>query len=54
MCPKKFSDKGACNSHVRVHTREEVCSCPFCGKTYSKKQKLKYHLKTHTGGKYLV
>jgi len=42
-CEKCFSDKGACNSHIRVHTREETCSCPYCGQTFSKKQVCLYH-----------
>ena len=38
FCEKTFSDKGACNSHIRVHTREEACGCPYCGQVFSKKQ----------------
>ena len=48
-CERTFSDKGACNSHMRTHTGEERDACPICGLVFSKKQKLKYHMRTHTG-----
>ena len=49
LCDSTFSDKGACNSHMKTHTGEEREACEKCGLVFSKKQKLKYHMRTHTG-----
>lgn len=34
---------------MRVHTGAERCSCPECGASFSKRQKLNYHMRKHTG-----
>lgn len=43
-----FSDKGACTSHEKVHTKSEHSNCEVCGKHFARKQKLKYHMRIHT------
>lgn len=45
FCEKTFSDKGACNSHEKVHTKSEHSNCEVCGKHFARKQKLKYHMR---------
>lgn len=34
---------------MRVHTGAERCACPECGASFSKRQKLNYHMRKHTG-----
>ncbi|XP_041371260.1 zinc finger and BTB domain-containing protein 17-like isoform X7 [Gigantopelta aegis] len=45
MCPRRFSDKGQLNYHIRWH--EGKIYCHHCGKTYGSVCALNHHVKTH-------
>ncbi|KAK6730813.1 hypothetical protein RB195_007339 [Necator americanus] len=43
-CFRHFESKGDLRKHVRHHSGEKYCACPFCGRFFSRPDKLYEHL----------
>ncbi|KAL6731604.1 hypothetical protein Aduo_002449 [Ancylostoma duodenale] len=44
-CFRHFESKGDLRKHVRHHSGEKYCACPFCGRFFSRPDKLYEHLR---------
>ncbi|XGW20534.1 hypothetical protein V3C99_003936 [Haemonchus contortus] len=44
-CYRQFENKGDLRKHVRHHSGEKYCACPFCGRFFSRPDKLYEHLR---------
>nr|XP_056704454.1 zinc finger protein 436-like [Euleptes europaea] len=51
LCGKSFSWKSSLNSHLKIHTRENLYECLECGKSFIQSSHLTSHQKIHTGEK---
>jgi uncharacterized Zn-finger protein len=48
-CGAAFSQKGNCRRHIqRVHLKNRWYSCPYCQKSFSRLDHMKYHVISHT------
>ncbi|VDM59332.1 unnamed protein product [Angiostrongylus costaricensis] len=45
QCHRQFESKGDLRKHVRHHSGEKYCACPFCGRFFSRPDKLYEHLR---------
>lgn len=45
QCYRQFESKGDLRKHVRHHSGEKYCACPFCGRFFSRPDKLYEHLR---------
>ncbi|KJH51588.1 zinc finger, C2H2 type [Dictyocaulus viviparus] len=45
QCNRQFESKGDLRKHVRHHSGEKYCACPFCGRFFSRPDKLYEHLR---------
>ncbi|KAJ1363310.1 hypothetical protein KIN20_023152 [Parelaphostrongylus tenuis] len=45
QCHRQFGSKGDLRKHVRHHSGEKYCACPFCGRFFSRPDKLYEHLR---------
>ena len=48
MCKKGFGQKVPYTSHMRSHEGLKY-RCEYCGKSFTRQMKLKYHMSEHTG-----
>lgn len=48
-CGKQYSFKSSLRRHMRIHTGDNLESCPYCGKKLCDKATLKSHIRMHTG-----
>ena len=48
VCDKRFTRKEGLSVHSKLHTGQNVYSCPQCGKTFSIRHNLKTHLYIHS------
>ena len=48
MCKKGFGQKVPYTSHMRSHKGLKY-RCEYCGKSFTRQMKLKYHMSEHTG-----
>lgn len=52
QCDKKFRQAGCLKNHIASqHGTDEEFSCEFCNKTFPIKERLRLHLRVHTGYK---
>jgi uncharacterized Zn-finger protein len=47
QCFKRFSTSGHAKRHSRVHTHEKNSKCPECGGSFSRKDNMEQHRRTH-------
>ncbi|KAJ2939988.1 hypothetical protein O0L34_g6697 [Tuta absoluta] len=50
FCLEEMADEEALRSHEATHTGPRPYSCTICNRTYTKKETMIYHRKTHSGG----
>lgn len=43
-CNQKFAHKFNLRVHLRVHSLDKVCACPFCGAMFTNNTKLSDHV----------
>jgi len=52
LCDKMFIDEAASRKHLKtVHFKVKNFHCPHCDKSFSQRNKLTYHVRTHSGEK---
>jgi len=52
LCDKMFIDEAAARKHLKtVHFKVKNFHCPHCDKSFSQRNKLTYHVRTHSGEK---
>eukprot|EP00794_Sanderia_malayensis_P015282 gene15282-16859_t len=52
LCEKMFIDEAAARKHLKtVHFKVKNFHCPHCDKSFSQRNKLTYHVRTHSGEK---
>lgn len=50
LCDKMFIDEAASRKHLKtVHFKVKNFHCPHCDKSFSQRNKLTYHVRTHSG-----
>lgn len=48
LCPKRFTQQGGLQQHMRMHSGIRPFACTFCPKAFTQKAGLDQHLRTHT------
>ena len=50
LCGNAYNKVAILNQHIKsVHLNEKPHTCPTCGRSFARKQKMKEHMKLHTG-----
>ena len=50
LCGNAYNKVAILNQHIKsVHLKEKPHECPTCGRAFARKQKMKDHMKIHTG-----
>ncbi|KAI4140819.1 MAG: hypothetical protein LQ341_003689 [Variospora aurantia] len=49
-CPNTFTTSGHASRHGKKHTGEKSVVCPTCSKTFTRKDNMKQHERTHKNG----